>query len=161
MKGESIPEEVVPHFMKTFEVLVKLNLSPEVMRSLSLFLTYAFHLPPASASRTPRPGSALSRPDTPSLLRRSTADLSGTSTPTPGVKFLSKKEFGTRVLDMYSNILCEKGNLNPIKKFAKTVTNKVQYPKPQSWLELTVWNSGSSIFSPRITLKSLFMGAKS
>lgn len=124
MKGESIPEAVVPHFMNTFEILVKSNMSPEVMRSLSLFITYAFHVPAGSASRTPRPNSAISRPTTP-LARRATAEFSGTSSPIPGVKFLTKKQFGIRVLNLYSTILCEKGNLAPIKKFAKTVTNKV------------------------------------
>lgn len=125
MKGESIPEAVVPHFMNTFDILVKSNLSPEVMRSLSLFITYAFHVPAGSASRTPRPNSAISRPTTPSLARRSTADFSGTSSPIPGVKFLTKKQCGIKVLNLYSTILCEKDNLAPIKKFAKTVTNKV------------------------------------
>ncbi len=125
MKGESIPEDVVPHFMHTFEVLVKSNLSPEVMRSLSLFITYAFHVPAASVSRTPRPLSSLSRPGTPGLARRQTGDASGASSPLPGVKYLTKKQLGTRVLSIYCGILCEKGNLNHIRKFAKTVTNKV------------------------------------
>ncbi|KAJ6781729.1 hypothetical protein PWT90_05226 [Aphanocladium album] len=124
MKGEAIPEEVLPHFMQTFEVLVKSNLSPEVMRSLSLFITYAFHVPSPSMSRTPRPLSSLSRPTTPNLMRRQTGDGSGTSSPLPGVKYLTKKQLGTRVLSIYSRILCEKGNLNHIRKFAKTVTNK-------------------------------------
>ena len=126
MKGESIPEDVVPHFMHTFEVLVKSNLSPEVMRSLSLFITYAFHLPATSVSRTPRPPSSMSRPGTPGLPRRQTGDASGASSPLPGVKYLTKKQLGTRVLDIYCSILCEKGSLNQIRKFAKTVTNKVR-----------------------------------
>ncbi|ATY63554.1 beige BEACH domain-containing [Cordyceps militaris] len=124
MKGEAIPEEVLPHFMQTFEVLVKSNLSPEVMRSLSLFITYAFHVPSPSMSRTPRPLSSISRPTTPNLMRRQTGDGSGASSPLPGVKYLTKKQLGAGVLGIYSRILCEKGNLNYIRKFAKTVTNK-------------------------------------
>lgn len=151
MKGESIPEAVVPHFMNTFEILVKSNMSPEVMRSLSLFITYAFHVPVRSASRTPRPNSAISRPTTPSLARRSTAEFSGTSSPIPGIKFLTKKQFGIRVLNLYSTILCEKGNLAPVKKFAKTVTNKVNasFIFLSNMHSLTVNNSGCFIFSPK------------
>ncbi|KAM3440661.1 hypothetical protein NHJ13734_003190 [Beauveria thailandica] len=124
MKGEAIPEEVLPHFMQTFEVLVKSNLSPEVMRSLSLFITYAFHVPSSSMSRSSRPLSSLSQPATPNLMRRQNGDGSGASSPLPGVKYLTKKQLGARVLSIYSHILCEKGNFNYIRKFAKTVTNK-------------------------------------
>lgn len=125
MKGEAVPENVLPHFMDAFETLVKSNLSPEVMRSLSLFITYAFHVPSSSTSRTPRPMSAISRPSTPSLIRRGTADGSGSNTPN-GIKFLTRRQLGSRVLSLYSEILCERDNPNHIKKFAKTVTNKVR-----------------------------------
>lgn len=121
MKGEAVPETIAEHFMTAFEVLVKANLSPEVMRLLSLFITYAFHKP--SISRTPRPVSAISRPSTPSVIRRPGVDGSGTSTPA-GVKFLTRKQLGTKVLSLYTTILCERDNTNHIKKFAKTVTNK-------------------------------------
>lgn len=129
MKGEAIPEDVLPHFMRTFEVLVKSNLSPEVMRSLSLFITYAFHVPNSSTSRISRTLSSVSRPATPVLMRRQTGDGSGASSPLPGVKYLTKKQLGIRVLSVYSIILCEKGNHNHIRKFAKTVTNKVRVAK--------------------------------
>ncbi|CAI6093798.1 unnamed protein product [Clonostachys chloroleuca] len=122
VKGEPISEETVSHYMAAFEVLVKSNLNQEVMRSLSLFITYAFHSPPMSLSRTPRPLSAVSRPGTP-LVRRQTVDLASTS-PTPAAKYIAKKKLGKRILAMYSGILCEKGNQNYIKKFARTVTNK-------------------------------------
>lgn len=115
----------MPHFMAAFEVLVKSNLSQEVMRSLALFITYAFHSPTASLPRTPRPMSATSRSSTPVLFRRQTVDANmGYGSPAP-LKYLPKKKLGVKILVMYSGILCEKGNLNHIKKFARTVTNKV------------------------------------
>ncbi|PHH90184.1 hypothetical protein CDD83_4315 [Cordyceps sp. RAO-2017] len=77
MKGEGVSEDVSGHFMDAFGALVKSNLSQEVMRAMSLFIT-----------------------------------------------LLSKKQLGIRVLTMYCGILCEKGNFNNIKKFARTVTNK-------------------------------------
>ena len=127
MKGEGISEEVLPHFMEAFENLVMSNLSQEVMRSISLFITYAFHVPPPSQMRTPRPGNAASRPSTPrpGPVRRTTGEMSGTNSPALGIKYMSKKQLGTKVLSMYSRILCQKGNTNNIKKFARTVTNKV------------------------------------
>lgn len=148
MKGEAIPEEVLPHFMKTFEILVKSNLSPEVMRSLSLFITYAFHVPSAANPRTPRPLSSLSRPSTPSLMRRQTGDGSGASTPLLGVKYLTKKQLGTHVLSIYSRILCEKDNLNHIKKFAKTVTNKVRSSAGKSTQPWILTITAVAIVSP-------------
>lgn len=125
MKGEGISDEVVDHFMTAFDALVKSNLSQEVMRSLSLYITYAFHTPTPSVSRTPKPVSALSRSSTPGQMKRLAVDISRTQSPSVGYRLLTKKQLGTRVLIMYSRILCEKGNLNNIKKFARTVTNKV------------------------------------
>ena len=124
IKGEAVAEEIMPHFMAGFEVLVKASLSQEVMRSLALFITYAFHSPTASLPRTPRPPSATSRSSTPVPIRRPAADTSSTSL-TTGLKYLPKKKIGIAILAMYTDILCEKGNLNHIKKFARTVTNKV------------------------------------
>ncbi|KAM4063724.1 beige/BEACH domain-containing protein [Hirsutella rhossiliensis] len=124
MKGEGISDDVLDHFMNAFEALVKSNLSQEVLRSMSLFITYAFHTPPPSTSRTPRPLSAISRSSTPGLGKRGPGDVSRTHSPSVGSKMLSKKLLGKRVLSMYSGILCEKGNINNVKKFARTVTNK-------------------------------------
>lgn len=129
MKGEGVSEDVIDHFMNAFQALVKSNLSQEVMRSLSLYITYAFHTPATSISRTPRPLSAISRSSTPGPMKRLAGDGSRTQSPSMGYPFLTKKQLGIRVLIMYSHILCEKGNLNNIKKFARTVTNKVRLPK--------------------------------
>ena len=152
MKGESVSEEVLPHFMTAFEALVLSNLSQEVMRGLSLFITYALHVVPLSQARTPRPSSAISRSSTPrpGMMRRATGDVSGTSTPT-GVKYLTKKQLGTKVLSLYSRILCDKDNTNNIKKFARTVTNKVIVSiETNADMSLT-FTSGSCIYSPRMT----------
>lgn len=118
-----VVDETIPHFMEAFETLVKSSLSQEVMRALSLFVTYAFHSPPSSLARTPKPSSASSRPAT---LRRMQSDHGSSASSTPTIsRNLPKKKLGIRILVMYSDILCEKGNMNHIKKFARTVTNKV------------------------------------
>jgi hypothetical protein len=111
--------------MLAFEILVKSNLSQEVMRSLSLFITYAFHTPPSSNPRTPKALVTLSRPSTPGTTKKSVAEPTRVLTPVATTRLLSRRQLGTRVLGMYSRILCEKGNMNHIKKFARTVTNKV------------------------------------
>lgn len=126
MKGEVVSEDTVPHFMGAFEVLVRSNFSQEVLRSLALFITYAFHSPLSSLSRTSRPLSAISRSSTPAPIRRTPIDTGAGSNSPSGLKFLTKKQLGVKVLSMYSRILCEKGNTTHIKKFARTVTNKVR-----------------------------------
>ncbi|KAF5563884.1 Beige like 1 [Fusarium napiforme] len=124
MKGEVVSEDTISHFMGAFEVLVASNFSQEVMRSLSLFITYAFHSQPSSLPRTPRPLSAISRSSTPVPRRRGTPTDPTAAAVASGLKFLTKKQLGVKVLSMYSRILCEKGNTTHIKKFARTVTNK-------------------------------------
>ncbi|KAL2132914.1 hypothetical protein VTI74DRAFT_3163 [Chaetomium olivicolor] len=125
LKGETISEEILPHFMASFESLVKCNYNAEVHRSIALFVTYAFHIPPGSLPRTPKPQSTNSRSTTPGpgLLRRPTVETVPLIS-APGSKMLTKKQLGVRILDMYTRLLSEKTNLADIRKFAKTVTNK-------------------------------------
>ena len=124
MKGDVVPEEVVPHFMGAFEALVSSNFSPEVMRSLSLFITYAFHTRPVSLPRTPRPASN-SRSSTPGFTKRPTGEFMATGSPATAQRFLTKKQLGIKVLNLYSRLLCVKNSSTQVKKFARTVTNKV------------------------------------
>ena len=133
MKAETIVEDVLPSFMEAFENLIKCNFNSEVHRSLALFLTYAFHSPSTSRSRTPKPPSAVSRSSTPSLqpLRKPTLEVAGYAIPkrpadtgTPTL-YLTKRQLGKHILAMFSRLLCEKGSVVNIKRFARTVTNKV------------------------------------
>ncbi|KAK3694287.1 hypothetical protein B0T22DRAFT_369668 [Podospora appendiculata] len=126
LKAETISEETLPHFMASFESLVKCNLNAEVHRSLALFITYAFHKPSNSVSRTPKTASATSRSGTPGpgVLRRPTIE-SSQSLATTNSKLLTKKQLGVKILEMFTRLLCEKTELDDIRKFAKTVTNKV------------------------------------
>ncbi len=113
--------------MASFESLVKCNYNAEVHRSIALFITYAFHTATGSMPRTPKPAST-SRSTTPGLgiLRRPTVEL-GTATSATGSKMLTKKQLGVRILEMYTRLLCDKTSLTDIRKFAKTVTNKVTF----------------------------------
>ncbi|KAK3365220.1 hypothetical protein B0T24DRAFT_428692 [Lasiosphaeria ovina] len=125
LKAETLSEDIVPHFMASFESLVKCNYNAEVHRSLALFITYAFHTPPGSLPRTPKPSNSGGRSTTSGLgiLRRSTLETNSVSAANTS-RLLTKKQLGIKILEMYTGLLCDKTNLGDIRKFAKTVTNK-------------------------------------
>lgn len=113
--------------MEAFKVLVLGSLNPEVHRSLALFVTYSFHKPGTSASRTPKPkfGTVNNQrlgTSAPKRLPINTMFDSNAGAPSP---IMSKRELGTGVLQMYTELLCEKESTINLKRFAKTVTNKV------------------------------------
>jgi beige protein homolog 1 len=113
--------------MEALTSLVKCNMTAEVFRSLALFITYAYHKPTSSASRTPKiqSGTMPARSDTISNgPRRPTINtlMDGKES---GSETLTKRQLGTKVLEMYTGMLCEKGSTTNIRKFARTVTNKV------------------------------------
>jgi beige protein homolog 1 len=127
LKAETFSREVFPAFMEAFTSLVKCNMTAEVLRSLSLFVTYAYHKPASSASRTPK-GQYGTMPS------RSGTVSNGHKRPTLATFLdgkdavptsLSKRELGTKILEMYADLLCENSSSSNLKKFARTVTNKV------------------------------------
>ncbi|KAI0379057.1 beach-domain-containing protein [Hypomontagnella monticulosa] len=119
VKSEPLTESVLPFFLSTIKSLVKCNYNTEVHQSLALFITYAFHPTSRSLPRTPKPAN---RRASHSVPPRPLVHMNGTGG--ADVRPLTRKEVGVRLLDMYSQLLCEKGNLAIIRKFAKTVTNK-------------------------------------
>lgn len=159
MKGEVVSEDTISHFMGAFEILVTSNFSQEVMRSLSLFITYAFHSQPLPVNRSPRALSIVSRTGTPVPRRRGTPTDPTAAGIASGLKFLTKKQLGVKVLSMYSRILCEKGNTTHIKKFARTVTNKVRLSHVCQFNFANVC-SGYCTCLLKMTQKSLFMVAR-
>ncbi|KAI1825841.1 beige/BEACH domain-containing protein [Xylaria intraflava] len=121
LKADPLPESILPFFLDAIEQLVKCSYNTEVHRALALFITYAFHLPARSLPRTPKSTSPIDPSNGNTQPRRLTINSKATGTPT---RTLSKKEIGKHILKVYSQLLCEKGNLAIIRKFAKTVTNK-------------------------------------
>lgn len=127
LKAEPVLEDVVPYLVESLECLIKCNYSQEVHRSLALFITYTFHPTSGAGSshpRTPKPQSATSRSTTP--VPRATLNVGPPIGLGPPPKVLTRKQLGTRILELYANMLCEKGNVINIRKFARTVTNKVR-----------------------------------
>lgn len=127
LKAETISEDAMPHFLTAFESLIRSNFNAEVHRTIALFITYTFHSTATSNPRTPRPTSAIGTPSAFSnsrvSLRRSTIDSFNGS----GLKTLTKKQVGVKILELYTRLLCQKGNYTDIHKFARTVTNKVSH----------------------------------
>ncbi|KFY04795.1 hypothetical protein O988_00508 [Pseudogymnoascus sp. VKM F-3808] len=126
LKAETFSPDIFPGFLEAFTVLVLGNLNPEVHRSLALFVTYSFHKPSTSASRTPKAkygtvGNPKGGSSTPKRLPINTSfDKSASASSL----IMSKRELGRGVLQMYTDLLCEKGSTVNLKRFAKTVTNK-------------------------------------
>ncbi|KAI9801080.1 MAG: hypothetical protein M1833_002948 [Piccolia ochrophora] len=129
LKSDSISQEALPDFMLSFKCLVKGNLSAEVLRSLALFVTYALHKPRAALSSHWDAGSNnfhLKRRPTGSPVSKPIARTSGSpdSHQVGLLRGLSRLELGIRVLEMYTELLCDDPDAVVIRKFAKTVTNK-------------------------------------
>lgn len=126
LRAETMSEDVLPHFLSAFESLIKCNFSTEVHRTIALFITYTFHSSANSQPRTPRPASSIGVPTVTTNrrvgLRRSTVD----SVTGSGLRTLTKKQVGVKILELYTNLLCLKGSYIEIHKFARTVTNKVR-----------------------------------
>lgn len=134
LKAETFSRDVFPFFLEALTTLVKCNMTAEVFRSLALFITYAYHKPTSSATRTPRAQSG-------TLPSRSGTKSNGSRRPTINTvsdgdeltsALLTRRQLGNRVLAMYTELLCEKGSTTHIRKFARTVTNKV-CPSFPSW----------------------------
>ncbi|KAJ3578403.1 hypothetical protein NPX13_g2165 [Xylaria arbuscula] len=122
LKADPLPEAILPFFLDAIEQLVRSSYNTEVHRAVALFITYAFHSPARSLPRTPKTASNLDPSTGSSKPRRPTTNnnriIEGAG------RALTKRETGVHILSTYTQLLCEKGNLAIIRKFAKTVTNK-------------------------------------
>jgi beige protein homolog 1 len=127
LKGEMFGREILPEFMTAFKALVKTNMSADVLRSLSLFITYSLHKSnPARPLRVKKSNVQLRRQPAMGV-----NTVGGNLAPVKVIgdssgDGLSRQQIGVMVLEMYQELLFEDGNgTGNIKKFARTVTNKV------------------------------------
>lgn len=126
LKSDIFTHETFGYFLETFKFLLTKNLSADTMRSLALYITYAVHKPKQQASTPARGKSIKLRTDLP--YRRQTL-----SSPSPQLakprgdtdRQLNQIEVALRILEIYADILCVRDDVSNIKKFARTVTNKV------------------------------------
>ncbi|KAI9828211.1 MAG: hypothetical protein M1819_004596 [Sarea resinae] len=130
LKGETFLADVLPDFMKAFKSLVSCNMSAEVLRSLSLFVTYALHKTPAPLTKASlnRRGTTKSEAGSrENIHKRPSLAIPVVKPPTPispSSDELPRTHLGIKVLEMYSELLCNESGTSNIKKFARTVTNK-------------------------------------
>lgn len=114
LKGEEFSEQSLSFFTPAFRSLFESCPSAELLRSLALFVTFAFH-----ENKAPKLNKKKSiRFDT-------RARQSPISSDRAVPNALSRPRIGLELLRMYSDYLCVPGDFLTIKKFAKAVTNKV------------------------------------
>lgn len=130
LKGQPIHSDLQADFVKAFSSLLRFSMSAEILRTLSLFVTYSLHKNGSSATGPTTPGG---KPGTPSgQWLRSAGSNGSTSVPSAaavsiahGHRELSQVELARMVLKVYTEQLCAGLDTANIKKFARTVTNKV------------------------------------
>lgn len=126
LKGGSFSAGTFGLFLGAFMSIISTTLSAESLRTLALYITYAIYKPQGKSSQTTRsaripkyqaPGSS----HNPMPLITS-GDLMKQPSP---LQELSREQIALRILDLYSDLLCRANDTGNIKKFARTVTNKV------------------------------------
>lgn len=121
LKSEIFSLDILPDFMMAFKALVQTNISADTLRSLSLFITYSLHKHNSTK---------------PLKIRKSNAELKSQAAIDTGKPQRlgedinsdenRKQRIGVMVLKMYSELLCDDDpSAVNIRKFARTVTNKV------------------------------------
>ncbi|KAI9762455.1 MAG: hypothetical protein M4579_000431 [Chaenotheca gracillima] len=129
LKGEEFYPETFPNFMEAFRALVARNMSAEVLRSLALFVTYTLHKSNSGPARPLRSSKSVARirrrpTNSPARSEASTPKIRSASELTALGKELSPKQIGLSMLELYCDLLCNEEDSIPIKKFARSVTNK-------------------------------------
>jgi hypothetical protein len=129
LKGETFSEDVFPDFLEAFSTLLRCNTSAENLRSIALFVTYALQDGRAFPGRINRlhiNSQRQSNSQTPVGSRIDPFARRSESPAEVNHNDLSSHEVGVRLFQMYTEFLCDTTSLEPIKKFAKTVANKVR-----------------------------------
>ncbi|KAJ5183037.1 Concanavalin A-like lectin/glucanase subgroup [Penicillium capsulatum] len=113
LKGGELTHHTLQPCLSAFKSLVESNLTPDLLRSLALSITYSLHKPTPSANlqkkKSLRFGAMPSRP------------LSARG---PTERWVTSTAMGVEMLRLYTSVLCNPHDTSPLKKFAKAVTNK-------------------------------------
>ena len=129
LKGETFNADVFPDFLEAFMTLFKCNCSGDNLRSLSLFITYALQDGRAFSYRSVRSKRPTLRDSNGHGSRAIDSERSTPRSLSPQPELLnndlSQHEIGIQILDAFSDILCDPDNVEFVKRFAKTITNKV------------------------------------
>ena len=129
LKDQTFSPLAFTYYRKAFELLLFSNFSADLMRSLSLYITYAIHKPKGHELELARRKSTRSGTSTPSRRKTvSSSTFGANDTPDSGPQsepIMDSFEVAVCLLEMYTDCLCQKSNENLLGRFARTVTNKV------------------------------------
>ena len=128
LKGDIFNPDTFAPFIEAFRTILTLHPSSDSLRSLALFITYATHKPRQRDTSSLRPTTNLKQRDfsTPRRQTLATASPSPMNQSSTIFSELSRTQIAVKILHMYTAILCEERNTTNIRKFAKTVTNRVR-----------------------------------
>ncbi|KAI9375761.1 hypothetical protein BJX61DRAFT_548791 [Aspergillus egyptiacus] len=112
LKGGSFTPQMLPPYTSAFRSLLESCLSADLLRSLALFVTYSLHKPKESNGLQKKK----------SIRFRSNTAQSTTAS--GKVTSVSATRVAIEMLRTYCSLLCDTQELGPIRRFAKTVTNK-------------------------------------
>lgn len=113
LKGDEFTPESLRLLISAFRSLMESCLSADLFRSLALFITYAIH-------KTREPSRLQKKKSL-----RFTAGSQHVSTAAERGNYVSSTKIAIEMLRMYSSVLCDSHDHIPLKKFARSVTNKV------------------------------------
>ncbi|CAG8246185.1 unnamed protein product [Penicillium olsonii] len=112
MKSGELTEESMRPCLSAFRSLMESNPSPDLLRSLSLSITYVLHKPKAPTSLKKKKSLRYLEPSS----RPSSAKAD--------IKYIPGVTLGTEMLRLYCAVLCNPHDPTPLRKFAKAVTSK-------------------------------------
>ncbi|KAH1595758.1 hypothetical protein KXX34_001029 [Aspergillus fumigatus] len=112
LKGDEFTSESLTLLVSAFRSLLESCLSADLFRSLALFITYAIHKT-REPSRLQKKKSLRFTDGSPQIARSAEQG-----------DYVSSTKIAVEMLRMYSSVLCDSHDLIPLKKFARSVTNK-------------------------------------
>ncbi|KAJ5653278.1 hypothetical protein N7490_000281 [Penicillium lividum] len=113
MKGGELTLGTLKPCLSAFESLMKSSMSPDLLRSFALSITFTLHVP--------KPTVGLQKKKS---LRFAAASSRPGSAKSDSEKYISATAQGTEMLRVYTTVLCNPLDSTPLRKFAKAVTNK-------------------------------------
>ncbi|CAB4400230.1 unnamed protein product [Rhizophagus irregularis] len=125
LKLNVYPKDLLIDFIATLNIVVKYNFTNEVIRSIATFLVSSLNKPnkPRFVA-TPRRESPLKTGIGSSFVHENVIGKSSVKNIITDVKSLSVKHIGVLVMEMLTEILCDKMNPFYVNKFSSTITNK-------------------------------------
>lgn len=127
LKAETFTVGSFRHFMDAFRSLLTNNLSAESLRTIALYITYGTRKLQPNLSDSSRHARNEEQ-----QVKTSNRRITITDVPlSPGGpkitqnSALPRLQAAFEILNLYCDILCKTGDITNIKKFARTVTNKV------------------------------------